>query len=74
MTARRLFVLLAAALALLAPALPLAAQTAAAATDEILLWPGTPPGNGKVTGPEKLGEAGAGYGAVSNIAVPRMRV
>lgn len=42
--------------------------------EEILLWPGKPPGQGGVKGPEKLGEAGAGFGAVSNIAVPRMRV
>ncbi|HSJ77168.1 MAG TPA: alpha/beta hydrolase, partial [Erythrobacter sp.] len=58
-------------LAGLSPTLPLAAATA---PEEILLWPGTPPGNGKVTGPEKLGEAGAGFGAVSNISAPRMRV
>jgi len=61
-----------AALAGLAPALPLAA--AGAAPEEILLWPGRPPGEGKVTGPEKIGGPGSGYGAVSNIATPRMRV
>lgn len=46
----------------------------AAQEEEILLWPGTPPGRGGVTGPEKIGGAGSGYGAVSNIATPRMRV
>jgi acetyl esterase/lipase len=68
----RLMIALAAAFALLVPTLPLAA--AGPATEEIMLWPGSPPGNGTVTGPEKLGEAGAGFGAVSNISVPRMRV
>ena len=62
-----------AALALLAPMLPLAAETAPA-REEILLWPGSMPGNGKVTGEEKLGVQGSGLGAVSNISVPRMRV
>jgi len=42
--------------------------------EEILLWPGTPPGKGKISGPEKVGTSGAGYGAVSNISTPRMRV
>jgi acetyl esterase/lipase len=48
----------------------------ATATDweEIPLWPGKPPGRGGVTGPEKLGDAGAGFGALSNISTPRMRV
>lgn len=63
--------LLALAAALL-PALPLAAQ--APAREEIVLWPGTPPGNGKVTGAEKIGAEGSGLGAVSNISTPRMRV
>lgn len=44
------------------------------APEEIVLWPGRPPGNGSVTGPEKIGASGTGYGAVSNIATPRMRV
>ncbi|AOL95782.1 alpha/beta hydrolase [Porphyrobacter sp. LM 6] len=70
---RRLALALAAALALLAPGLPLAAETIAT-RQEILLWPGTPPGHGKVTGEEKIGTEGAGLGAISNIAVPRMRV
>ena len=73
MFARRMMIVASAALVLLAAAFP-AFPLAAAAPEEILLWPGTPPGNGAVTGPEKLGEAGAGYGAVSNIATPRMRV
>ncbi len=42
--------------------------------EEIPLWPGTPPGRGKVTGPEEIGDKGAGKGAVSNISTPRMRV
>lgn len=42
--------------------------------EEIPVWPGKPPGGGGVTGPEKLGEAGAGFGALSNISTPRMRV
>jgi acetyl esterase/lipase len=42
--------------------------------EEIPLWPGKPPGQGGVTGPEKLGDAGAGFGALSNISNPRMRV
>lgn len=63
----------AAALALLAPMLPLAAETAPV-REEILLWPGSMPGNGKVTGEEKLGVQGSGLGAVSNVSVPRMRV
>lgn len=73
MIARRLLAVIVAALALWAPSLPLAAQTGNV-REEIRLWPGTPPGNGKVTGPEKVGTEGAGYGAVSNIATPRMRV
>lgn len=66
---RRLLPLLAAGLALLAPALPLAA-----APEEIRLWPGSMPGAGKVEGPERIGTEGTGLGAVSNVAVPRMRV
>lgn len=62
-----------AALALLAGASP-ALALSEDAPEEILLWPGTPPGNGSVSGPEKIGEEGAGYGAVSNISTPRMRV
>ncbi len=42
--------------------------------EKILLWPGNPPGGGGVTGPEKLGDTGAGFGALSNISTPRMRV
>jgi acetyl esterase/lipase len=42
--------------------------------EEIPLWPGTPPGRGTVSGSEKIGTEGAGKGAVSNIAVPRLRV
>lgn len=42
--------------------------------EEIALWPGKPPGQGRVTGPEKLGGEGAGFGALSNISVPRLRV
>ncbi len=42
--------------------------------EDIPLWPGSPPGRGQVRGPEKIGGEGAGYGAVSNISTPRMRV
>lgn len=42
--------------------------------EEIPLWPGQPPGRGAVSGPEKLGGEGAGFGALSNISTPRMRV
>ncbi|GAA0274255.1 alpha/beta hydrolase [Alteraurantiacibacter aestuarii] len=42
--------------------------------EEIMLWPGDPPGNGRVRGPEEVGGPGTGYGAVSNISTPRMRV
>ena len=42
--------------------------------EEIDLWPGTPPGRGGVQGPEKIGGEGSGYGAVSNVSRPRMRV
>jgi acetyl esterase/lipase len=67
---RRLLLALAAGLL---PSLPLAASEAPV-REEIRLWPGTPPGNGKVDGPEKIGTEGAGLGAISNIAEPRMRV
>jgi acetyl esterase/lipase len=74
--ARRDFVARGVILALVAGAQPLAPLFAAepGTPEEILLWPGTPPGRGKVTGPEKIGDKGSGYGAVSNIATPRMRV
>lgn len=42
--------------------------------EEIPLWPGTPPGQGKSKGPEKIGGEGTGYGAISGVSVPRMRV
>lgn len=42
--------------------------------EEILLWPGTPPGKGAVSGPERIGDKGAGFGAVSNVSNPRLRV
>lgn len=63
---------LAALLLLFAPAALAAAHDTA--REEIRLWPGTPPGKGKVEGPEKIGTEGAGLGAVSNVATPRMRV
>ncbi len=72
MNARRVITILATMLALLAPAVSRAAE--GPAREEILLWPGTPPGNGKVTGEEKTGTEGSGLGAVSNITTPRMRV
>lgn len=46
----------------------------AAEFEEIPLWPGRPPGRGEVRGPEKIGNAGAGKGAVSNVSTPRLRV
>lgn len=61
---------LAAAITAAAAAGPLRAQE----LEEINLWPGTPPGKGSVKGPEKVGEKGAGYGAISNISSPRLRV
>lgn len=57
-----------------APAFAVTAESAPPFSEEILLWPGTPPGKGKVSGPEKIGGPGSGYGAVSNISTPRMRV
>ncbi|EMD83829.1 alpha/beta hydrolase [Pacificimonas flava] len=58
--------------------LPTLAGRASAATpgyeEEIPLWEGPPPGEGSVSGPEKVGGPGKGYGAVSNISQPRMRV
>lgn len=69
----RLLAAFAVLLALIVPALPLAAG-AAAIPGEILLWPGAMPGNGKIDGPEKIGSEGAGLGAVSNVSLPRMRV
>jgi acetyl esterase/lipase len=75
MIARRRLLEAVAGLVLLAGAGPLVSLAAAQnAPEEIRLWPGTPPGNGSVTGPEKIGGEGAGFGAVSNIATPRMRV
>lgn len=61
--------------ALMASAGPLASRGAAEARrEEIRLWPGPPPGRGGVTGPEKIGGPGTGFGAISNIATPRLRV
>lgn len=51
-----------------------AAPAMAGEPEEIRLWPGPPPGRGGPSGPEKLGESGAGLGALSNISTPRMRV
>ncbi len=73
MIVRRDLLTVGSALVLLSLAGPVAARNAAA-PEEIVLWPGNPPGKGKVAGPEKLGGPGTGYGAVSNISVPRMRV
>lgn len=42
--------------------------------EEIRLWPGRSPGKDVPTGPEVIGNKGAGFGAVSNVSVPRMRV
>lgn len=43
-------------------------------SEEIDLWPGTPPGRGGTSGSEIIGGEGSGFGAVSNISRPRMRV
>jgi acetyl esterase/lipase len=69
----RVLAALAALLTLLTPALTLAEETTTI-PEEILLWPGSMPGAGKVEGPEKIGAEGAGLGAVSNVSLPRMRV
>ena len=42
--------------------------------EEIPLWPGKPPGKGNVSGPELIGSKGAGFGAVSKVSNPRLRV
>lgn len=42
--------------------------------EEIPLWPSKAPGKGSASGPERIGAEGAGYGAVSNVSNPRMRV
>jgi acetyl esterase/lipase len=51
-----------------------AASVAAYELEEIPLWPVKAPGNGKVSGSEKIGGPGSGFGAISNITTPRMRV
>lgn len=51
-----------------------AAPALANMLEEITLWPTQPPGKGGATGPEKIGGTGAGFGALSNISNPRMRV
>lgn len=58
------------------PAIQLGSAVSALANEweEIRLWPGQAPGKGGTTGPEKLGETGAGFGALSNISTPRVRV
>ena len=73
MTSRRTLLRSAAGLAAAASLVP-AAAARAHDWEEIPLWPGRPPGVGNVTGPEKIGGEGAGYGAVSNVSSPRMRV
>jgi acetyl esterase/lipase len=53
------------------------AQAAAPDTGKPLsidLWPGTPPGGGGPTGPERIGQSGTGVGAVSNISRPRIEI
>lgn len=56
-----------------APVSPLAAAEPPT-REEILLWPGSPPGNGKISGPEVVGDKGGAFGAVWNVSTPRMRV
>ncbi|MCR2833048.1 alpha/beta hydrolase [Parerythrobacter lacustris] len=74
MITRRSLIGSAAAVGSAALLLPGAALASEAWSEEIALWPGRPPGQGGPTGPEKIGEEGAGFGAVSNISTPRMRV
>lgn len=73
MIARRSLIAGAATL-LAASTLPGTAALKAHDFEEIPLWPGKPPGKGAVSGPERIGGKGAGFGAVSNVANPRMRV
>jgi acetyl esterase/lipase len=61
-------------LLILALALPGRALAQAASTEVIRLWPGDPPGRGGPSGPERIGDSGAGEGAVSNVSVARMEV
>jgi acetyl esterase/lipase len=67
--------LLAAAVALACTGTALA-QSAPAAGKPVTydLWPGTPPGGGGPSGPERIGQSGTGVGAVSNISKPRIEV
>lgn len=58
----------------LASALLLLAALPASAQEVIDLWPGTMPGSGRVSGPEKIGSEGAATGSVSNVGTPRMVV
>ena len=74
MISRRSFIGATTAVGAAAAIAPQLACAQEAWTDEIPLWPGTPPGRGNPRGPEKLGGEGSGYGAVSNISTPRMRV
>ncbi len=73
MIARRTLVAGAATL-LAASALPGGGALKAHEFEEIPLWPGKPPGKGAVSGPERIGDKGAGFGAVSNVSHPRLRV
>jgi acetyl esterase/lipase len=61
-------------LLVLALAVPDHAFAQAASTEVIPLWPGNPPGRGGPSGPETIGDSGAGEGAVSNVSVARMEV
>ncbi|QWT22321.1 alpha/beta hydrolase [Bacillus sp. NP157] len=67
--------LLSAAVALACLGTP-AAQAAPDAAQPVTypLWPGTPPGGGGPSGPERIGQSGTGVGAVSNISRPRIEV
>ncbi|MEG3181364.1 alpha/beta hydrolase [Sphingomonas sp. LT1P40] len=53
-------------------AAPVAAKDAPVETFN--LWAKAMPGSGAPTGPEKVGKAGAGEGAVTNVTVPRMAI
>jgi acetyl esterase/lipase len=43
-----------------------------ATTETIRLWPAAPPGTGRPSGPERIGQRGSAKGAVSNVTEPRM--
>ncbi|GAA4778044.1 alpha/beta hydrolase [Stakelama sediminis] len=74
---RRHFLAGCAALAATVAASPVLAQVRSDSVGTptvVNLWPGSPPGSGKPSGPERVGREGAGLGAVANISTPRMKI